>query len=368
MQKHEDLRAARLIADLSQAQAASKAGVSREHFTRMETGKRSLPESTYLKFLEAVALTQTDVDAYFATLPAAAQPPSRQITEATVEDFLHSLPRAKAEALCASILRKHPQPAPVKLEYDRMGYPLNVGPFDAVEFNGTHDWDIDQALIEIEGRDYPALERTRRVKYTERRWPNNKDEDHLQERAKAMRKWDADNAWFFAKTALDNGWPVADEEKARALVKDHYATKAAEEVKARIKAEQEAKRDAERKAQQEAQRKLEADPEYQAKKKADEAAAKEDSRARAEQRMRAAKYGANGYPQEYPFADWEAAQGNLRAMLDYDNGLAGLEGPYYTSMCERRETLRKARLARQERIRQLEEEARLRRLEDEELA
>jgi transcriptional regulator with XRE-family HTH domain len=373
MSKHEDLKAARTIANLGQKEAAQKAGVSPEYLCRMEKGKSPIPEATYLKFLEAIGKTQADIDAYFANLPAARQPPSRQITDLVVEEYIHGLPRPRAEALCASILRKHPQPAAAKIEYDRKGYPLNVGPFDAVEYDrsafekknpGVY---LDDILIEIEGKDFPALDRIRQVKFTERRWPNNKDEDHLQERAKAMREWDDETAAYFAELALEHGWPV-DEEKARAMVEAARIEKAKQQAEAKAKAERDVKEDAERRAQQEAQRKLEADPEYQAKKKAEEAEARERSCAAAEKRMRGAKYDVEGYPQEYPAADLEAAQGNLQAMLDYNNGLMALEGPYYRSMCERRETLRKERLLKQARIRQLEEGARLRRLEDEDLA
>ena len=97
MQKHEDLKAARLLANLNQKEACEKAGISRVHFARMESGARPLPDGVYLKFLEAVGKTQADVDAYFANLPAASQPASRQITDLVVEEYLHGLPRAKAE-------------------------------------------------------------------------------------------------------------------------------------------------------------------------------------------------------------------------------------------------------------------------------
>lgn len=268
MQKHEDLKAARTLAQLSQQEAAEKAGVSREHFCRMEKGKSPIPEALYLKFLETIGKTQEDIDAHFASLPAAQQPPSRQITDAVVEDYIHGLPRPRAEALCASILKKHPQPAAVKLEYDRKGYPLNVGPFDAVEFSGDglghHDDEIEDALIKIEGAEFPTRSRARQVKYAERCWPNSKDEDHLRNRAKHLRKWYAENAAYFAELALKHGWPV-DEAKAKAAIAAEVARK-----------REEATAEAARLEKVAARRALEASPEYQAelaaKKAAEEAA------------------------------------------------------------------------------------------------
>lgn len=222
MSNFEDLKAARTIARLGQKEAAQKAGVSPEYLCRMEKGKAPIPEATYAKFLEAIGKTQADVDAHFASLPASQQPPTRQITDEVVEEYMHGLPRPKAEALCASIMKKHPQPAPAKIEYDRKGYPLNVGPFDAVEFGecgvfGGHAPEIEDALIEIEGADFPKMDRIRQVKYTERRWPNNKDEDHLEQRAKHLRKWDTENAVYFVELARDKDWPE-DEEKAHAIL------------------------------------------------------------------------------------------------------------------------------------------------------
>jgi transcriptional regulator with XRE-family HTH domain len=270
IQNHEDLKAARTLALLSQQEAADKLGVSREHYCRLEKGKQALTRAKYLKFLETIGKTQADIDAHFANLPAASLPPARQITDLVVEEYIHGLPRPRAEALCASILRKHPQPAAAKLEYDRKGYPLNVGPFDAVEFSGCgfgdHAEEIDEALIEIEGAEFPARSRARRVKYTERRWPNNKDEDHLQERAKDMRKWDAENAAWFARLALNKGWPV-DKEKAKAAIDAEQAANFAEAL---ARAER-LQKDIDR-------RKLEATPEYKARKaEADKIAAEQEA-------------------------------------------------------------------------------------------
>jgi hypothetical protein len=82
------------------------------------------------------------------------------------------------------------------MDYDRFGYPLHVPPFSAIEFSAKHfekanpGVDVQEALEKIEGADYPARARQREVLFSERLYPNSKDEDHLRRRANRMRIYD----------------------------------------------------------------------------------------------------------------------------------------------------------------------------------
>lgn len=149
VQKREDLKAARIVAGLSQLAAAELIGVDRGTYNRWETGKRSIPEVKFYRFLKLTGVTPQALTEYWAAIPKA-------------------------------------------LVYDDDGYPA---PFTRIERdnligdNDAFDAFYDR-LEKLEGSDHPHRERVREEKEQRRTAKSLNVADEEAFVAAAMARWD----------------------------------------------------------------------------------------------------------------------------------------------------------------------------------